>query len=218
MRRGRLAVGLVLAVAAGATVAATGHAASLALTAAKLTLFDRTVTHGTVTCTATTGIEDAFAQQDLAAATHDTTSLDVRYDSGNKNRRSFIKFNLTTCGIPAGAAAEAATLNLFLFNAPTRARSFNVNVVTGPWSETALTWNNQPTVAAIATTTIAAGTTNNVWRSADVTADVNAFLAGGANYGWRISDPLAPNDQSQFSSSENSTTANRPTLVVSYVG
>jgi hypothetical protein len=211
--RSWIAVAVALFIGLGAAAA---FAASLSVTSEKLAIYDQTVTRTTKTCTAVTGIEDAFAQQDQATTTHNGTSLDVQFQ-GTKNRHAFIRFDLTGCGIPSGASADSAPLTLFLFTAPSHNKTYEVYRVTGSWSQSTLTWSNQPGVAGSTTGTFTTGTTNNVSKSVDVTADVNAFLSGTSNQGWRINDSGGPTDLGQFASSENGTASSRPTLTVTYV-
>ena len=119
----------------------------------------------------------------------------------NRNNRIFLRFDLTKCvpTIASSATVKNATLRLNLATAPTANRTYNVNLVTGPcpeaattcWTESGLTWNNQPTVAGAATSTLALTSSSavNQYYSFDVTADAAAVVAGTAsNYGWRIAD------------------------------
>src|SRR4029079_16635195 len=112
----RILLALVATLAIGATVAS---AASLGVTATKLTQF--------TTCTLDStsgGIDDAYAQQDAATLTHNTAVLDVKSDTASKNQYTFVKFTnlLTSCPSLSGAATvTAATLTLALTTAPTRA-------------------------------------------------------------------------------------------------
>jgi hypothetical protein len=189
-------------------------ATSLSVSSAKLTEF--------TSCTLDSvsgGIDDAYAQQDAATTTHNTTVLDVKSDTASKNQYTFIKFTslLTSCPNLTGATVKSATLTLFLSTAPTRAKTYTVSLVdTTTWTQTTLTWNNKPGVIST-TTTFASGTTTGT-RTADVTTDVASFASGTTNNGWRIADlGLTTTDLGVFASATATTTANRPKLTINYV-
>ncbi len=123
-------------------------------------------------------------------------------------------------------------LRLNLGTAPTASRTYNINRVSGPcpesattcWTETNLTWNNQPTVASSATATLAltSSSTTNQYYGFDVTADVAAMLAGTvSNYGWRIADSAEGNANVghrhlQVERTPPATLRGAPQLVISY--
>ena len=153
--------------------------------------------------------------------------------NSSRNNRAFLRFDLTKClpAIAGTATVKKATLRLVVAAAPTASRTYNIKRVTGPcpeaattcWTETGLTWNNQPTVAASATSTLAltSSSTVNQYYAFDVTADAAAIVAGTAsNYGWRIADSAEGNATSviaTFKSKEaTSNAAGAPQLVVVY--
>jgi hypothetical protein len=95
-------------------------------------------------------------------------------------------------------------------------RTHELRIVTSPWAEMGVTWNNQPAVSA---------TSNASWTvpataqcvSADVRADVQAWVSGEANYGWRINDQVEAIDTSApYSSREEINPALRPSLSYAY--
>ena len=209
----RLLATLAATLALGATVAS---AASLTFASSKLTQF--------TSCTldsASGGIDDAYAQQDAATTTHNTTVLDVKSATTAANQYTFVKFTnlLTSCPSLSGATAvTSATLTLALTTAPTRAKTYTVSRVdpAGSFAQTTLTWNNKPSVIST-TTTFASGTTTGT-RTADVTSDVALFAAGTTNQGWRIADlGTTTTDTGVFASAESTTAANRPKLTIQYV-
>ena len=83
-----------------------------------------------------------------------------------------------------------------------------------------MNWNTAPAVAAAATSTVATGTTSNVFLAWSVTSDVQSFANGSAtNFGWRIADtvlgaPTSP--ETEFAPREFGTTTSRPRLTVLY--
>ena len=108
--------------------------------------------------------------------------------------------------------------------------------MTAAWSESAITWNNQPFGATInnpasssATDTFTAGTpagcqnlaSGTYLVGANPTADVAAFVAGTAtNFGWMLRDDVEGSTtvRTQTSSAKNlGILAQAPQLIVTYV-
>ena len=163
---------------------------------------------------------DSYVQQDAAGTNYwNAVLMDVgsMKDGGtSKNRRSFVKFDVSS--IPASSTVNSATLTLCATAVPGVTRTYDVHAVSADWVETTITWTNQPSVAASATdsTTTPASVGCMTW---DVAADVQAWVDGTSNYGWRVVDDAesAPGDYlSQFRTRENSVVAERPTLDVTY--
>lgn len=208
--------GTALAVALGAGAAA---AAVLGLSSAHLTVETYPSAISPTTCTLTAATADSYVNQASAGSNFGTaTTLDVR-SSSLANRRTFVQFALGPCSIPANALITQASLRLFLYAAPTASRTYEARRVTATWTETGITWTNQPGVAASATATAATGTTSNVTLSWNVTADVQAFVDGTANFGWRIADETENSSSARtgrFRSAEYGTAAQRPVLEVTY--
>ena len=82
-----------------------------------------------------------------------------------------------------------------------------------------MTWNQAQalTYAGSPTTSIAGGTAVGL-RTFTVTTDVDSFLKGGSNFGWRVSDTGSgqnlAKDTAQFASADSGT--NLPTLMINY--
>jgi len=125
---------------------------------------------------------------------------------------SFVRFDLSP--IPSGytsANISKATLKLYV-NAVNVAGSFNVNYVSGPWSEKTIAGNLQPTIG----TTIASGisltaASRSDYILVDVTPVVGAWLDGTqANYGIALvaNSPL----NASFDSKENTGASHSPEL------
>ncbi len=123
----------------------------------------------------------------------DNYGLEIQSKNADNNR-AFIKFTTQSCNetgvsLPTASSIVSATLNLYMYNAPGTSRTHSMFRVTGTdWVETTLTWNNQPTVAASATSSVTTGTTANVWKGWDITADVRSIRDGGVNRGWMLRD------------------------------
>ena len=137
-------------------------------------------------------------------------TLSVRSGS-SANRRTFVTFTLPA--LPAACAVTSATLRLF-DSSPTVLRTINAQQVAASWTESGITWSNQPAgTGAVATsgTPLIAG-----WQSWTVTTQVQAMYSG-ANNGFLVSDQsenaLLPAQQ-QYASREAS--SNVPELLVSW--
>jgi hypothetical protein len=90
--------------------------------------------------------------------------------------------------------------------------------VSAAWGEGTITWTNQPAVGAVSAST-ATGTTSGVTLQWNVTSDVQAWVSGTANNGFRIADSSEsqnPAREGQFDSREGATPSQRPILLVSY--
>jgi hypothetical protein len=108
--------------------------------------------------------------------------LYVRSLAGGDNSRGLIQFALPA-EMPEGCAIGSATLRLYT---PSAAPSGDIEVlrVTGDWSETSVTWDNQPSTAkrASSATSIEGGLKWNVTKQVQATYDQ------GSNYGFLIRD------------------------------
>ena len=133
----------------------------------------------------------------------------VLLDVDGASQIAYIQFNLAS--IPAGAKVSQATLKLYV-NAATTAGSFNVDYVSGTWSESTITHNLAPTLGA----TIASGvpiTTadTNQFILINITSAVEAWLDGShANDGLALVANSTFN--ASFDSKENTTTSHPPEL------
>ncbi|MFI5113236.1 MAG: DNRLRE domain-containing protein, partial [Terriglobales bacterium] len=67
------------------------------------------------------------------------TSLAVQ--AGAQPTYTYMRFNLSQ--VPAGSSVTKATLRLFV-TAATTPGAFDIRLANGLWSESVLTWNNQP--------------------------------------------------------------------------
>jgi hypothetical protein len=195
-------------------------AATLAVTSSTLTVSTGASSISVTTCSLNAAPNDTYASQSAPSSNFGTaTTLNVR-SSLTQNMRAFVQFDLAPCSIPANALVTGASLKLFLNSAPSASRTYDAHRVTSTWAEGTLTWANQPTVAAPATSSVATGTTSNVTLTWMVTSDVQAFLDGTAsNFGWRIKDQTedsATARTAQLRSAEFGTVSQRPILDLSY--
>jgi len=147
------------------------------------------------------------------------TLMWVNSKTDNQNWRSFVTFDLSS--IPAGSTVSSATLSLRMKDPPSASRTLEVQRVNASWSESSITWNNQPGVSGSAVTT-STGTSAEVWLTWDVTADLQDFIQNqtATNYGWRIKDQAEGSSteykESFYTRDETSETTARPKLSVDY--
>jgi hypothetical protein len=204
-------------VAASAT--GTAVAASLGVTPARLTVFAAATTVPVTSCRLEAAADTYVDQLSLLSNFGGATTLLVR-SSLLQNRRSFVRFDLSTCAIPPTARVMTAVLTLFLATAPSSSRTYVASRVTGAWTEAGLTWASQPAVAGSPTATRATGTTSGVALTWNVAADVQAFAGGSqTNNGWRLTDSsedAAAAQQGTLASKESAATAARPTLDITF--
>lgn len=176
-----------------------------------------TPTPTTVTLTANA---DSWVDQDSTSTNNGTsTTLEVDSRDSSRNRRTFVRFDLSS--IPGTATVQSASLELFMWNAPSASRTHDAHRVTSSWTETGITWSTQPGVATLPSDSVSTGTSDNVTISWDVTSDAQGFVDGSlGNNGWRIKD-LAESStterRAQFRSREYGTSSQRPQLVVTYI-
>ena len=107
------------------------------------------------------------------------TNIYVQSSSTNSfgNERSWLKFDLST--IPVGATINSAILKLWNWKSTGASLDAAVYDVTNDtWTETGITWNNQPALGSVLdTVTLAAGAVNN-WYNWNVTSFVQSQFAG----------------------------------------
>jgi len=205
---------LVLLLATGVAFAATFGVSSTTLTTST-----GTTSVAPTTCTLSAADADSYVDgTNLISNFGAATNLDIG-TSLLGNRRTFVQLNLGSCAIPADSLIMTASLKLFMVAAPTASRTYEARLVSASWAETGITWTNQPAVSGSTTSSVTTGTTANVTLAWTVTADVQAFVDGTANNGWRISDQTENSVTAvtgQFRSAEFGTAAQRPILAITY--
>lgn len=144
--------------------------------------------------------------------------VSVRSYSTGYRERAFTMWDLSV--IPSGATITNANLSLFLYKgAPSSTRTFNVYNTSNSWTETSITWNNQPSASILQSgATIVAGQ-NNVWKYWNVTnAAIYQYSQSNQKLSIMIKDSAEGTAQAetQFGSKEYATVANRPQLVITY--
>lgn len=133
------------------------------------------------------------------------TVLRVQAMSGSNNR-TLVSFDLS--GIPADCMVESATLRLYASSSAS-GRTLRALRITGSWTESGVTWTNQPSTDSTAATS----SSGSGWREWNVTSHVQAMYSG-SNYGFLIRDANEGGSrrQQQFHSREAGATM--PQLVI----
>jgi hypothetical protein len=211
-------------------------AAGLAVSSAALTPYRTCVLTATPSTSAV--VADAEVRQASPGTGYGSQATVTVTSSGTANRRAHIRFDLASCApaIPATAVVRLATLRLYASALPAACRTLDIFRVTASWTETGLTWTNQPLGTALNSPPTAsrtdsfdvgtpAGCLNRTAGAyvtgADVTSDVAAFVGGSAtNWGWMIRDDTegsATVRTTTFSAKELGTLAQAPQLVITWV-
>lgn len=164
-----------------------------------------------------------------------STSLTVK-SLLNKDIRSILRFDLST--LPSTSQISSANLNLYLFEAPTTTRTNDVHVVTDhstDWNEgnndgtladpgeVAWNWYANPEswtsgggdINPVSTSSVSTGTTDNVWKTWDVTSNT----ADLTPYSWIVKDSVEDNGvekKTRYYSSEETSINHDPYLDVTF--
>ena len=231
-----LALVSVLVAAIGFGVS-TGRTAAAGLTVSAQGLAPYRTCTLTATPSTTTVVSDAVVKQGSATSNFGTATTLVVSSFGTANQRVYLRFDLSQCNpaIPTTAIVRAATLRLYASALPSVCRTLDVFDVLAAWTETGITWNNQPfgttlnnPASATASDTFAVGAATGCQNlaagyvvGATVTADVAAWVAGPAtNHGWMLRDDVegsATARTTTFSAKNLGTLAQAPQLIVTYV-
>jgi hypothetical protein len=168
---------------------------------------------GTVDCGSAqtvTAVADAWINQSSSTSNNGADSiLKVMSKSGNSNLRALVRFNLPS--IPAGCVLDTAALRLYAASASSGTRTLQALRVNASWTESGVTWANQPaTTGSAATTTSGAG-----YRTWTVSTIVANMYSSGSNNGFLIRDATESQDaEQQFHAREKGD--NPPQLVVTF--
>ena len=124
--------------------------------------------------TTITASEDTYTSLGTAGTTHGSSgSLTVNGPPGE--RRAYVKFTVT--GIPADSTGVTAVLRLWV--SQSSSATFTAWAVPSTWTESTLTWNNQPALGAsvASVTTVTAGQYRELNVSSHVTGNGTFALA-----------------------------------------
>jgi hypothetical protein len=174
-----------------------------------------TVTTPPPVCTPTTvtvgAVADSWVLQSAGGQNYGTDSvLKVDTKSG-ANARAMVRFNLPD--IPAGCQITDAKLRLYASSYKS-GRTLQAVRLNGPWTESNVSWNNQP--AGTGTAATATSPTTNRYVEWGVVSQLQSMYAG-SNHGFAIRD-AAENDgglDQGFHSREKGSD-NPPRLVITY--
>lgn len=213
-----------------------GHTANLSLASQALTSYRTCLI--TATPATTTAVADASVRQGTAAINYGTSTTNDVASAAAANRRLYVRFDLTVCSpaIPATATVRLATLRVYASAVSAACRTIDLFRVTASWSETTITWNNQPFGTALnnpasgtASDTVTVGTPAGCQNQgagaylvgANPTSDVAAFVAGSStNFGWMLRDDTEGSSTTRtetLSAKNLGTLAQAPQLVITYV-
>ena len=158
-------------------------------------------------------VADAYVRNGSAGSNFGrATTIEVKNTtSSGLTRRGLLRFDLASVG---ASSVRQATLRLFVtaIDKPNPPLSV-LSLANDTWSETAVTWNNQPPAGgSLASTTIAAaGAVVNL----DVTTFVNSQLAGDKKASFElVQASSSANVLVTLASREATTTTQRPALVI----
>ena len=206
----RLVIAIVVATGASIGVA---YAASLGLSSNQLHAWSQTLTKGTCNQTSTTG-DDTYVQQALPNSTAGGTATTLTISPVALTQDyAFIRFNLSGCSLPTTAGADSAVLTVRVTTAGND--TISLFPVTSTWSSSTLTWNGVGglTIGSTATGKFSASTTGN--KTVAVTADVDAAIKAGTLWGWELRASSGTAIVA-IGAAENGTSANRPSMTLSY--
>jgi hypothetical protein len=181
----------------------------------------------------TPATDDTYATQTRSSNNYGAaTSLAVQ--AGTQPTYTYMKFS--TSQVPNGSSVTKATLRLFV-TAVATAGAFDIRLANGPWSESTLTWNNQPgsgpgsiLLAGSCATPIPANADPthplcitrgqvNDYIIIDVSSQVQAWVTNPAsNYGIVLVPTTGYSTSITFDSKENTTTSHDPALNIVVTG
>ena len=189
------------------------YAASLGLSSTKLHAWTQTLTKGSCNQGYATA-DDTFASKLSPGTVYGSPSIPqtlFTYGGTTFTTYAFIRFDLSGCNLPATAGADNATLTLFVTSAT--GDTISLYPVYSSWSSSTLSWNGVAGLTVGATPT-ASFVASAGFHTVTVTADVDAAIKAGTLWGWELQDPNA--NATQIASSTYATTADRPSMTLSY--
>lgn len=160
-----------------------------------------------------------------------STTLDVQARSG-KEHRTLLRFDLSA--LPARIGVKAATLGVNIISYNHSNRSYEAHNLTSLWTETDASWTNRISATAWVTATgggdfnatptdtftISGSPAVPFTMTWNITGDAQKWYTGSPNFGTLIKQTsTGANDPQgiQFSSREDATVANRPSLMLTFL-
>jgi hypothetical protein len=162
--------------------------------------------------------QDTYVDEGNPGTAHGADQDFVVDGEAVKRNRALLLFDISS--LPANATIVTAELHVCLIDTTSNSegRTHELRRVTSAWTN-AVVWTNQPTVAGTSTDSFVVPANNNDCVVLDVAADVQGWVDGTTNFGWRLSDANetipGPADAT-YESMESVTSSVRPQLVVVY--
>jgi hypothetical protein len=151
---------------------------------------------------------DSYTQQNQPTANNGSTANLIVNGSTTTHRNVYIQFSLAP--LPAGltsANVSIATMKLFV-SGVTTSGTFDVDLVTSPWTEKTITYNTAPTLGTTVASAlpIAASSAGN-YIVVNVTSAMQAWLSGTSNFGLALVPTSGSAINAAFDSKENGNTS-----------
>jgi len=127
--------------------------------------------------------DDALVYEKFPTHNYGSNTSIVVGDESGAAERILVKFDISA--LVGVVTVTEAKIFLYYFeegNYPGGTKDVDCHKATSSWTEGAVTWNTQPSFNGTPTTTQVLGEFG-IWNYWDITADVAAIVAGGANYG-----------------------------------
>ncbi|MEK3910261.1 DNRLRE domain-containing protein [Paenibacillus sp. FSL H7-0331] len=135
------------------------------------------------------------------------TAMELKEGGTTYNRRIFLKFNVGDIGV-----LNSAWLRLYFPDADTTAQQLKLYAVTDDsWSETGITYNNQPSYSTVVSSVYVGGV--NGWYQWNVTDYVNQQKSADGTVSFML---MGSNSSKYRTVSSKESGANKPQLVVEY--
>jgi parallel beta-helix repeat protein len=167
---------------------------------------------GTVNCGSAqtmTAVADSWIDQSSSSSNKGSDSILKVMSKSGANLRALVRYNLPS--IPAGCVIDTATLRMYAGSASSSQRTLQAFRAGASWTESGVTWANQPAVSGSAVTTMS----GSGYREWNVAIIVQNMYSSGSNNGFLIKDATEGQDaEQQFYSREKGT--DPPQLVVSF--
>jgi len=148
---------------------------------------------------------DTYVSQASPTSSYATSNTFSAVDGSSSAKQIFMRFDVA--GLPAGATISSAKLRLYVTNDSTSGGIVQ-SVLDNSWPE-ALTWSSKPAINGPVRATLGAVAVNTA-----IEVDLGATITGNGSYSFAITLPVGNTNTVGYASRENSTTANRPQLVI----
>ncbi|MHB1167349.1 MAG: DNRLRE domain-containing protein, partial [Carboxydocellales bacterium] len=156
--------------------------------------------------------KDAYVYQGAANSNYGTAPSFASGGYSGQLLRSFLQFDIS--GIVGNI--DSAILTLYCVAVVGSAHSILAKKITSSWVETTVTYGFQPTIDNVTIYGTTAITTQGRTYDMDITVLTQAWKNGTFVNNGFIIDGDTTASYSEYASSDNSTTANRPKLVITY--